>query len=170
MLLTNYSRRYDLVLYWISPDGVLEYRGKLTTGDRHSETVSWTHTWCLVAMSSSSHPTVPDMITGQGSTTVDDRDTDESTFIEDTDAAMLLRSNPADPSTVLLMNLSPSCLAEQDTCSLLWIPGLSLSLSQKRRTTIAHTRPSAYSSKNIIIPHFSIQVLDGKNNPNSMLR
>ena len=139
MQFTNYSSKWDVQICWIDEESAVVPRTRLRSGQKHFELTSPKHLWILIA-------TPVDKKTGRH----DDGHSDSSSV----GSAMILR-----PCT--------QSLGTRRYTSTMWIPGHSLTATQRLRAKLPPNhklRPDSIASSQVL-PNLMISILDGATNP-----
>mmetsp|Transcript_5254 Transcript_5254/g.5390 ORF Transcript_5254/g.5390 Transcript_5254/m.5390 type:complete len:560 (-) Transcript_5254:286-1965(-) len=140
----NLSSRWLVRVYCVSVSGVLVSRAALRSGERHSEWTGSNHVWCIFVETNLQLETG----FGAGPTRLTEWEEIHKVEYQGTDGALALLLRPC-----------ASSLIDSKTNSLLWTPWMSLSISQRPRVTPAQKKSQAALQS--LVPHLSLQVLDG---------
>lgn len=139
---TNYSTRWEAQICWIDEEAAIVPRTRLRAGQKHIELTSPKHIWVIIATSISTKHS------GHGSL-----DNHHDNVTSDANAK----------GTALLLRPSATTLGTRRYTSAMWIPGQSITASQRLRakTQPAHKLRSKHKPETSVLPNLLVTIMDG---------
>jgi len=141
---TNYSTRWEVQICWIDEEAAIVPRTRLRAGQKHIELTSPKHIWVLIATSISTKHS------GHGHGPMDNH---HDSAASDSNAK----------GTALLLRPSATTLGTRRYTSAMWIPGQSITASQRLRakTQPAHKLRSKHKPETSVLPNLLVTIMDG---------